>query len=159
MNKPVSLRLATSKDAETIFKWRNDPFILERSSSRKVVSWEEHQTWVNRVVSDPDILMFIIQWADDPVGLLRYEFTSESRSCVVSVYVLEKFTGHGIGLQALAKGSDEVWRKWPAERIVAHVRSDNAAGQKAFEKAGFVLVKNPSDCPPLHVEYVYGRKQ
>ena len=45
----LSLRLATLKDREKVFAWRNDPWIISLSSSRRGVEWDEHCGWFDRV--------------------------------------------------------------------------------------------------------------
>lgn len=157
MNQSVSIRPAGLHDADRILEWRNDPFILERSSSRKSVTKDEHEAWIRRVLADPHILMFIIEEDGQPSGLLRYEYETDSGDCVVSVYILEKFTGRGIGTRALYIGAGKVWNKWPAKQIVAHVREDNQIGQRAFIRAGFVPADHLVHCPPHHLAYVYKR--
>jgi UDP-2,4-diacetamido-2,4,6-trideoxy-beta-L-altropyranose hydrolase len=159
MNRLVSIRPAALNDADRILGWRNDPFILERSSSRKSVSNAEHEAWIRKVLADPCILMYIIETDNLPAGLLRYEYNPHSEDCVVSVYIVEKFTGHGIGTRALHIGADQVWNKWPAKRIVAHVREDNHIGQRAFIRAGFTPADQAIECPPRHLAYVQTRSK
>lgn len=155
MKQDVSIRPADLTDADRILEWRNDPFILERSSSRKRVTKAEHAAWIRRVLADPNILIYIIENERQPAGLLRYEYEPDDQECIVSVYILEKYTGRGIGTRALHIGAREPWFKWSAKQIVAHVREDNLIGQRAFMRAGFTPALCHPRCPPGHLTYLY----
>jgi SAM-dependent methyltransferase len=133
----VKLRPMEWSDREIILEWRNSAFIIERSSSLKPVTAEEHSRWFGQVTSHPDILPYIIEVDEVPVGQVRLDLNRDENYCVITIYLIESFTGKGLGIMAIKQGCIFAWKKWSNVNIVAHVRGDNVVGQSAFRKAGF----------------------
>ena len=123
-----------------ILEWRNDPYIVERSGSRRRVSAEEHRSWFLSAVGNPDCRMFIIEEAGSasPIGQVRFD--REGDACVVTAYLRREFVGRGLGVEAIRKGCARIWGEWDIRCIRAEVRADNQHGQAAFRKAGFTAV-------------------
>lgn len=145
----ITLRPAEIGDAETVFQWRNDPFILARGSSRRTVSWVEHQKWFTETLEGSSRKIFVILHDAQPIGQVRFDQTCES-DCVISVYLLRKFTGRGFGIQAIRRGCAAILKDWNISRVIACVRSDNSAGHSAFRKAGFGESDEIGLCPAGH---------
>jgi RimJ/RimL family protein N-acetyltransferase len=152
----VSLRPAARADAERLFAWRNDPSIVAWSTSRRSVGWEEHVSWLERALDDPDRLLLVIVADGQDAGQLRLERTGPT--AVVSVYLATPFTGRGLGVRAIALGCGQGFERWPIAEVSACVREDNAAGRSAFGKAGFRPAPAGA-CPPGHVGYVLPRTE
>jgi RimJ/RimL family protein N-acetyltransferase/SAM-dependent methyltransferase len=151
------LRLARPDDAMRLFEWRNDPWIVERSTSQKEVLWSEHAAWFERSLATPEErLIFIIESksAGQAVGLVRFDRTGRN-DAVISVYLLQAFTGRGWGPQAIRQGCATAFSTWNnLRRMIAHVRADNRPGQSAFAKAGFVASTEKSLATPAgHVTF------
>jgi RimJ/RimL family protein N-acetyltransferase len=147
--KAISLRPASSGDAEMVFRWRNDPFILAHGSSHREVKWEEHQKWFEETLSSSVRKMFIVLDRGNPIGQVRFDRQKE-QDCVVSVYLLREFTGRGWGVQAIDMGCAEIFEAWDVGRVVACVRNDNPGGRSAFLKAGFQEAGGSEMCPAEH---------
>jgi RimJ/RimL family protein N-acetyltransferase len=152
----VALRPATMGDTQTVFSWRNDPFIVARGSSQKIVTWEEHVRWFQTTIAGSERKMFIVLVDGEPAGQIRFDRIDEP-TCAISAYVLEKFTGRGLGVEAIRRGCDMLFSEWQVAKIVACVREDNAAGRAGFRKAGFVETAETSVCPPRHFTLVLKR--
>ncbi len=150
----LHLRPIAEADSELIFKWRNTPFIVERSTSRRHVSRDEHNDWFSRKLTHKDSLTFIIERDGKPMGQVRLD--CQEGCCIISIYLLEEYTGKGFGIEAICQACTIAKNHWPQLPIVAHVRSDNAVGQAAFSKAGFI----PSNkfMLPNHVSFVFDDK-
>ncbi len=151
----ISLRPATTADAELVFGWRNDPFILVHGSSRREVGWEEHKKWFADTISSGTRQMFIVQDGDRLIGQVRFD--RQEHDCVVSVYLLRAFTGRGLGVRAISLGCAAIFEAWEVARIVACVRRDNPAGRSAFLKAGFREADASGMCPAEHYSMVLNR--
>jgi len=145
--KPVAsidLRSVSSGDAELVFGWRNDPFVIARSSSQRGVSHDEHLRWMNRVVDAPDCLCLIIVVDGTPAGQVRFD--RDGSRAVVTVYLLEQFTGRGVGVRALVEGARLAFARWSdVDAIDALVRLDNFVGRKAFRRAQFASAGETAD--------------
>jgi RimJ/RimL family protein N-acetyltransferase len=145
------LRPLSPEDERLVFDWRNDPFIVDRSTSRRRVRWSEHRKWFGAMLASDEHVVMIVMLGDAPVGQVRFD--REDRGlCVISVYLLEAYTGRRLGVRAIVQGSRLIAARWPLSGIRACVRRDNVAGQSAFRKAGFSR-RTLSRCPAQHIEY------
>lgn len=155
--KSLKLRPATPDDARRIFAWRNDPWLVSRSTSQLPVSWEEHSRWFERVLTDHRHLLLIIE--PEPgiaAGTVRLDRIDDSRA-VVTIYLLREFTGQGFGARALVDACSRAFAGWSIHTIHAHIRKDNHPSFSAFVKAGFVRVGSDADCPKDHCGLVLHR--
>lgn len=135
----LSLRRANGDDKRQLFGWRNDPWIVSLSASRREVTWEEHSAWFDRVVKDDGHLFFIIEVSGEEAGIARFD-RSADHTAVMNIYLLQPFTGRGHGVDAIREASLLCFKHWPGiERIEAQVRKDNKPSQSAFSKSNFHL--------------------
>jgi SAM-dependent methyltransferase len=152
----ASLRLAGAEDKECVFRWRNDPFIVERSSSRKGVEWDAHSAWFDKSLESNDHLILLVETAGAAAGLIRFE--CRGNDAVITAYLMPEFTGRGLGVSAIAKACVIAFGRWPGVRaILAFVRDDNREGQSAFAKSGFVRSQDGGDVPPRHTLFIFNR--
>jgi len=158
-SKTSSLQLKNlePEDARDIFEWRNSPFLIARSTSQKRVAWEAHLKWIADSISSDERRLFIISIGDKKAGQVRFDKLAD-RSCVITVYLLEEYTGKGFGLSAILNGCEKIIRCWPETRIIlAFVRDDNLTGQKGFKKVGFIESTH-ADTPRDHRCYELKRE-
>ncbi len=157
LESEVTLRPASAADATAVFEWRNDPFLIERSTSRQPVKWEQHQEWFAETLKGDSRRMFIIVVAGKNAGQVRFDRYDEA-TAVISVYLQEKFTGRGFGVAATQQGAAWLWKQSPGvKRIVACVRKDNLPASSAFRKAGFREEGGDGMCPENHWSFVLTR--
>src|SRR5262245_18456396 len=152
------LQLAEADDARRVFAWRNDPWIVSLSTSRREVSWEEHRRWFPTVLDRSRHLLFLVSGeGGEQAGTVRVDRQGEA--AVVTIYLLRPFTGRGLGPRALRAACQEAFRRWPdLARVVAHVRSDNEPSLKAFARVGFAPAGGgEADCPEGHTALVLHR--
>jgi RimJ/RimL family protein N-acetyltransferase len=119
-----------------LFAWRNDPFVVARSGSQRQVSWTDHEVWFPRVLGSPACLALIAEFEGTPIGHVRFDPVGASE-VAITIYLIQAFTGRGLGVECIRAGCDQAWTRWPHSKIVAHVRAENSAAQSAFRKAGF----------------------
>lgn len=142
----VFLRKIDICDIDMVYKWRNTASIVNMGTLKKKVSYEEHVEWFTRSVSDPNKLIFIIEIYNNPAGQIRFEKINYTQ-CIVSIYLIEEYIGHGYGCEALNNGIRQAFNRWPIEDVVARVRIENISAAKAFRKCGFkeILLKSEQD--------------
>ena len=157
-----NFRKMVVEDAPLVYQWRNDPFIMKLGSLQQTVTWEDHFNWIKNTVEGNKRRAFILLKNSTPCGQIRFDafetdnITTED-SCVVSVYLLEQYTGKGQGVQYLKEVCAAFFQNnLNIKNIYAFVRDDNAAGQKGFEKAGFQKITN--NVPEYHRGYIMQRK-
>ncbi len=145
----LALRPATENDQRTIFEWRNQPFIYERGSLQRPVSWDEHVAWFDASLARPgERLLLIVEIEGRPVGLVRFDRTRDTEA-TISVYLTQEHAGRGLGSQAISRGCEALRGRWDVRHVLACVREDNLAATKAFLRAGFIEAA-PAACPPQH---------
>lgn len=154
----ISLRPVSPKDRKMIFKWRNTPFLIKRGSTKKAVKWDEHCKWFDGVINNDSVKLFIINYHDIPVGQVRFERAIKG-TYRVSIYLLERYTGKGIGLTALMKGLEAMATVSPSPAFVALVKSDNLTSLALFSKAGFKKDRNYSPLPHGHIAMKYSKSR
>lgn len=69
----MNLRPVTFDDAELLLAWRNDPDALKNSSNTLPVSEQSHNVWMNTVMMNSDIYVYIAEIDGAPVGQGRIE--------------------------------------------------------------------------------------
>ncbi len=143
----ATMRRASVSDAELLHQWRNDPAIVSLSTSQRLVGWEEHRTWLERTLADPQVLLLIVLVDGQPAGQVRFQPEAESSSNV-SIYLMPPFADRGLGSLVLRSACRLAFEQLGSRRIVAFIRSDNARSLRAFVKAGFRRAKHSA--PPAH---------
>lgn len=156
MTEHLELRPAKMDDAALIFRWRNDPFIVVRGSSQRRVTWEEHRHWFGSSLNSAQRRIYVVTVDGDAAGQVRFD-KRDDLDCVISAYLLERWSGRGLGVRSILRGCDLIFRAWPVQRILAFVREDNPPAQAAFRKAGFAGMAAPGDCPAGHLAFVLER--
>jgi len=145
----ITLRPAMMQDVETVFAWRNSPFIVARGSFQKTVTWEEHLQWFRETVTGSQRKMLIVLVNGQPVGQVRFDRVDDD-TMAISVYLIEGHTGRGFGVDAIHVGCDILFSDSSVARVVACVREDNVEAQSGFCKAGFVP-SGTGHCPAGHL--------
>ena len=140
--KSVYLRPAGQGDMERIFKWRNDPWIVALSMSKKAVTRVEHERWFILILDREQHLMYILVHQDGPeMGTLRFDREGPVQA-LVTIYLLQPFTGKGYGVAALIEGSAAAFAAWPDLQFIdALIRPENSPSINAFGKAGYQIVR------------------
>lgn len=155
----LKLRPATIDDAQQVFDWRNQPWIVSLSSSQIRVTWEEHADWFRCVLTSSQHLLLIIE--PEPgvrAGIVRIDQMDEHQGRL-TIYLMREFTGRGIGVQAIVDACSRGFAQWPICTIHAHIRNDNYPSLSAFTKVGFVHVEPSPNCPKEHSEMVLHRPE
>jgi spore coat polysaccharide biosynthesis predicted glycosyltransferase SpsG/RimJ/RimL family protein N-acetyltransferase len=146
----VRVRPAEPSDRELLYQWANDPLTRQMSFGTAQIAWDEHVAWFERVTADPHSGPAIAEaWLDGgwkPVGQVRIEapdnagLASGARPSVVSIGLGPKYRGHGLARPVLQAAVGARRAQFPCERLVAHIRPDNAPSLRIFAQVGFALV-------------------
>jgi RimJ/RimL family protein N-acetyltransferase len=153
------LRPADASDIGTLFQWRNDPWIVSVSTSGREVTWEEHTSWFASVLDQSHHLLFIIQTDEGtPAGSLRLD--RKGADAIISIYLMQPYTGMGLGPRAIDLGSRRAFEHWPMlERVIALIRVENRRSVAAFTRVSFRPAEDEVSCPEAHVAMVRERDE
>jgi RimJ/RimL family protein N-acetyltransferase len=130
-------RPARAADAELLLTWRNDAAVRAVSHTTHEVAPAEHAAWLARVLADPDRTLLVVEREGEPVGTVRLD--REDDEATLSVTVAPEQRGRGVGVQAIRESTElELAARPELARVVALVKAENTASQRAFERAGYV---------------------
>ena len=154
----IHLRFANEHDAEMIFAWRNDPFIVEKGSMQSTVSWDEHIVWFRNSINNPRKKLFVIMKELENCGLIRFDRIKDD-TCTISIYLAYKYTRKGYGRCALQKSLTKIFKEWNIKRVIACTRKENQSACSLFIKSGFVKEDGFTVWPDNHYSFVYQKKE
>lgn len=116
----MTLRPATPKDERRLWCWRNHPSARAASVQSDLIPWETHRKWF-RTHSHH---IWIIMQGRVACGVIREEDCHQ-----VSIFIDPRFRGRGVSAAALIQ--------FGQPGLLACIRSDNSASQRAFVGAGY----------------------
>jgi len=127
----MTLRKATMDDAETLFEWVNDPLVREASLDSAPIMWDEHVSWLQSKITDPNALLFIA----DGVGSIRFQ--REAETVTVSIAVTSQCRGKGLGKLLLQEGMMLAASQFQFREFHAVIKDFNQASIRLFESCGY----------------------
>jgi UDP-2,4-diacetamido-2,4,6-trideoxy-beta-L-altropyranose hydrolase len=150
----VELILANSDDLDTVYQWQSNPIVRQYARNPEPVTYNEHKRWFTNSLSLDNRIIYIIYYANKPVGVLRLDkldntnikadvetsghtFKKEYEvNFEVSILIEPSAQGKGIALNALLG----IPNKYNTQGIYAYVSPNNLASQSLFTKANFMRV-------------------
>jgi RimJ/RimL family protein N-acetyltransferase len=132
----VQLRPAVIEDAELLLAWRNDRVTRAASRNQREVTWEEHITWLTRVLADETIALWVAEHDGAPAGQLRFDGLGGAE-VEITISLDRERRGQGLGPAVILAGVDWLAERQPDVTVVAEIRPENAASRAAFARAGF----------------------
>ncbi|WP_233407915.1 GNAT family N-acetyltransferase [Marinomonas spartinae] len=126
------LRLASIKDADCLFEWRNDPDTRKASHSTERIEVADHMQWLKASLCNPNRRLYVVEKKHVPVGTVRADF--DNGTWTLSWSVSPRYRGKGIASQMLALTVEEF-----NEPLVAEIKAQNIASIKVAQRTGFIL--------------------
>lgn len=124
------------EDWRFLLHCRNKPEIYGYGRTKKEVTYQEHISWVNEVLNNPEIMrVFVVVQFRTRVGMVRFAKIEDAAD--VSVYIHPAFWGRGIAPKALTIACEHITSEWPVNEIIAQIDKGNLRSVKAFERADF----------------------
>jgi len=140
VDKNIRLVKASEDDAKIIWEWRNHPEIRKRCSNLGLVSWEEHQKWFFEKIKDIKAHIYMVLLGKNKAGVIRFE--DKGKNIVVSVNLDPVYFGRGMGSIIIELGTKKLLEENNLTKtILASIKPDNIASQKAFIKAGYRILE------------------
>jgi RimJ/RimL family protein N-acetyltransferase len=128
----LALRPATREDAGRLFAWRNDPATRAASHDDSLLAWDRHLAWLERVLADPERMLWIAEQTGCALGTVRAE--RRKGAWLLSWTVAPEARGHGFGREMVREATACL-----AGPLRAEVKAGNAASRRIAEAAGLVL--------------------
>jgi RimJ/RimL family protein N-acetyltransferase len=80
--------------------------------------------------------MYILEADGNPAGQVRFDIDAVGRA-EVDISIAPEYRGHGYGAEALRLASARLFVDTGSAEVVAHIKPDNLASVRTFERAGF----------------------
>lgn len=151
-NKEIRVRKATTKDADILLAWRNDPGTRLMFVSQEEVALAEHQAWLTSTLTREDrVLLLGYDTENRPVGVVRFDLNLADTSAAVSITVNPGLRGQGLSAPMLSAAidylsGDVVKRFEPTTwTLRAQIRKENVNSMHLFQRVGFGNVVEEGD--------------
>ncbi len=134
----IELRLATKKDSERLFAWRNHPSIRRVSTNQNLITKDTHDKWFSRLLSDQDKRLLIGVKNGVDIGVIRFDIAGKEAELSIYMVPDSNNLGKGLGAELLAAG--EAWisnMQLGLKRLKATVLESNNQSTHLFESAGY----------------------
>jgi UDP-2,4-diacetamido-2,4,6-trideoxy-beta-L-altropyranose hydrolase len=132
----IKIRRATQSDAKSIYDWRNDPSIRSASKNSNQLAWNEHEKWIERILSDTDHELLVGEINGAAIGVVRLDKLCEYYE--ISIYLVPDSYSKGYGPSLLL--ATERWlitERPEIKKIIATVLSKNEKSLKLFSDANY----------------------
>ena len=154
INYILSIREVIEDDTSIILKWANDPVVRNNSFNSELIEFEQHSKWLASKIKDETAFYFICEVDYVSAGLVRFDFDGEKY--IIGLIVSKEYRGKRFASRFLDIACEEL-RKVRSNRIVAYIKEENIASQKAFEKIGFKLFSKELIQGNKSLKYEYTR--
>jgi UDP-2,4-diacetamido-2,4,6-trideoxy-beta-L-altropyranose hydrolase len=132
----IFIRRADIDDCDSICEWRNAEETRRYIFDDKLIPLETHRVWFHSTLKNPDRILLIGEIDNEPVGVLRYDFSGNE--ALISVYLVPGGQGRGVGSELIRSGSRWLKENYPNIQIInAEIFKENVASLRAFESAGY----------------------
>jgi UDP-2,4-diacetamido-2,4,6-trideoxy-beta-L-altropyranose hydrolase len=134
---PIAVREAVPTDSRIIWEWRNERRAREASFDSREIPFVEHERWLATKMADPAFRILIgMDRSGNAIGYARFGRAGDHAE--ISVALDARSRGRGLGSALIRAASERILADNWASRIVARVKSSNAASLAAFEAAGYL---------------------
>ncbi|MFW5697660.1 MAG: UDP-2,4-diacetamido-2,4,6-trideoxy-beta-L-altropyranose hydrolase [Fimbriimonadaceae bacterium] len=139
----VRLRAAAKEDCRQVWLWANEEEVRRTSLTQDPIPWESHQKWYERRLADPDtLLMIATNEANESIGQIRFQREGDGTgAATITIDIDREFRRGGYGAEVLLRGTELMQERWPKTDVVAVIRRENTASFKAFERAGYIRLR------------------
>jgi len=141
----LALRPAATHDCDRLLDWANRPESLAgKLKTVDPIPRDTHEAWFAARLQSPDCRIWIAERDGRPVGQVRVE-RDAAGDAHVDVFVAPEGRGTGVAYAMLDEMVRAVAGIWPGVRLVARIRTDNAASRRLFAKAGYTAEATHAD--------------
>ena len=150
------LRKATIEDSQFLIETRNHPENVRLSASRRIITQDEHQDWLHRILKEKKCLPIIIveKSTGKRCGYARIDQNGSTGS--ITIVLINEIQGQGWGpviIRDVARMGTETLEG--LKEIKAVIRAGNKRSERAFRKAGFISCQEYQEREDGEVELVW----
>lgn len=136
----MELRKITQDDKKLLFDWANDKEVRNNAIRSSNIKWEDHDKWFDRIISSNHTIVYILEVNTIPVGQIRFD--KEQNHYLIDYSVDKNQRGKGFGKLLVELGHALLEKEIGSPcTLMAHVKLENPASSRVFEKLGFIKIK------------------
>lgn len=137
----IKIRRAKQNDSKDIFEWRNDERTRHMSHTSQIIDWEDHKKWYLNSLDSKSLIMLICEDnRSEKIAIIRFDISISS--AVISINLNPTKRGKGLAKPCLITSIKFFSKRYfEIKKIIAEIREDNIASQKAFLGIGFTKYK------------------
>ncbi|SMC95216.1 GNAT family N-acetyltransferase [Pedobacter nyackensis] len=149
MNYSVYLRPLALEDAETAYKWRNNPniWVYTKHPINQYVTLEIERNWISEVSSRTNEKRFAICLTTDNQYIGNVQLTNiQESSATYHIFIGEEsFWGKGIAKLATSLILEYAFFDMKLDTIFLDVHVENKAAQGIYKEKGFKVINDQND--------------
>lgn len=133
-----SVRKIEKKDIETIFEWRNSIRVRQFMFNDRLITWNEHGEWFNKVIQSEKDVYLIFENKKIPTGLVCFtdiDFNNDISDW--GFYIGIENPPQGIGMYMGFLGLEFAFKQLDIRKVYARVMSFNKKSIRFHMKLGF----------------------
>ncbi|MCR5279451.1 MAG: GNAT family N-acetyltransferase [Lachnospiraceae bacterium] len=132
----ISLRSVTEADRKLLFDWANDREVRKNSFSTQEITWEEHCAWFARIMSDENVLQYVMEEEGKAAGQIRFAIKDDTAE--ISYSIAGEYRGRGLAKRMVKLGMEKAVSERPKiTEFTARVKPENVISSKVFCTLGF----------------------
>lgn len=132
LNQSVHLAHAKTSDCDLVYSIQRRPGIRKFFRNVDVPEYKEHCEWFDKSLKNEGRELFLIEFADKKVGVIRLD-KQDAGLFEVSVLIDPEY--HGLGIASMALSI--IKTKYNGKKLLAFINPKNSASINLFENAGF----------------------
>ena len=134
----IKIRKVNIGDKDLVYNWANDKLVREQSFFTAPISYDVHCKWFKNQLHDKNHLFFIITINNMNAGIVRFKI--KLKSSAIGLSISKEFRGKNLGTKFIKIATNEYFKSNELP-ILAHIKKNNIASIKIFERASFVYLK------------------
>lgn len=127
----LMLRRAEEKDCRFLLDLRNEEEVRKNSFQTQLISYEQHDVWFRRKLSEEQTKIFILELGQQPVGQVRMVLCG--RKAEISYALSKAARGHGYSRWMLSELELRAREAGWCSGLIAQVKRENIASRKIFQ--------------------------
>ena len=134
------LRQAEPSDIDIFYAWRNEDAVRENSFNEDWVDYSNHRTWFIAALNNPREKMWLLCLGNKRIGQIR--LTQKDDAYYLNYSVAHEYRGMGYGKIILQLAENEILDSESPRKIIAQVKKNNVASQRAFTAVGYTETRS-----------------
>jgi len=130
--------------------------VRKYSKNSKPFSFESHQQWFEKAISNQNILFLVLQEKVTHRFLGQIRFQREGNQMIISLSFTDFLRGKGVSGKILVRAMQIARNKFSCNSFIAEINERNIASRKLFESLAFKKIHQENDI--LIYKYIFEEK-